>query len=119
MNAERWQKIDGLLDAVLDLPEAEREKFLSEKCGDDEDLQREVLSLLKAEEKARGFMENSAMNVMGRVLADDHPTVADQRFLGATIGNYKVERLLGMGGMGEVYLARDGKLNRNAALKIL
>ena len=119
MNPERWRQIDELLDAVLELPETQRSQFLSEKCVADEELKNEVLSLLKAQEKAEKFMENSAMNVMGKALAQDQPTVIDHFLIGKTLGRYKVEKLLGAGGMGEVYLAFDSVLNRKFALKIL
>ncbi len=53
MNAERWKQIDELFDAVLEIPNERREEFLSEKCSGDDDLKREVLSLLKAQKEAR------------------------------------------------------------------
>ncbi len=64
MNPERWKQIDELFDAVLETSETEREIFLSEKCNGDDDLKREVLSLLKAQTSADKFLENSAMKLM-------------------------------------------------------
>lgn len=118
MNPERWQQIDQLFDAVLEIPKERRLEFLSEKCGDEE-LKNEVLSLLEAQEKAEKFMENSAMNVMGKALAHEQPTIIDHSLIDKTLGRYKVEGMLGAGGMGEVYLAFDSVLNRKFALKIL
>lgn len=119
MNPERWQQIDRLFDEASELPKNQRLDFLSEKCVDDEELKKEVLSLLEAQEKAEKFMENSAMNVMGKALAHEQPTLIDHSLIGKTLGRYKVEGMLGAGGMGEVYLAYDSVLNRKFALKIL
>ena len=118
MNADRWRKIDELFDAVLDMPESERELFLSEKCGGDEDLKNEVLSLLNAGTVSENFLEKSAMGVVARHLADEK-AVADMNFIGQKIGTYHVEKPIGAGGMGEVFLAYDEKLKRKVALKIL
>ncbi len=119
MNAERWKQIDELFDAVLEVPEKERESYLSSKCNGDEDLKREVLSLLAAQNQTINFMEISAMNLMGKAIADEKEDFADNSLYNKTLGNYKIEKPLGVGGMGEVYLAHDTKLNRKVALKIL
>jgi len=119
MNTTRWKQIDELFDAALDLPEAERENFLSEKCGDDEDLRNEVLSLLQADTGSDNFLEKSAMGVAAQNLADEQTIAFDAYFLGRTLGTYKIEKQIGAGGMGEVYLAYDEKLKRKVALKIL
>jgi serine/threonine protein kinase len=119
MNAERWQQIDELFDAVLEIPETERAQFLSEKSGGDDDLKNEVLSLLKAQSDADKFMEKSAMNLMGKALANEQSDFFDSSLYNKTLGNYRIEKPLGAGGMGEVYLAQDTKLNRKVALKIL
>jgi len=119
MNAARWKQIDELFDAVLDLPEAEREAFLSEKCSGDEDLRKEVLSLLKADTSSDQFLEKSAMGVAARNLANEETIAFDAYFIGRVIGTYRIEKQIGEGGMGEVYLAYDEKLKRKVALKIL
>lgn len=115
----RWKQIDELFDAVLDLPETERENFLSEKCGDDKDLKNEVLSLLKAQTNSDNFLEKSAMGIAAKNLTDEQIIAFDTKFLGQKIGTYKIEKQIGIGGMGEVYLAMDEKLKRKVALKIL
>ena len=117
MNAERWKQIDELFDAVLEIPNERREDFLSKKCDGDDDLKREVLSLLDAQKKTERFMENSAMNLMAKELAQNRTEVYS--FVGKEFGTYKIEKPIGAGGMGEVYLAHDDKLKRKVALKIL
>lgn len=117
MNAERWKQIDELLDALWELPEEKREEFLSEKCGGDEDLKRELRNLLESDENADDFLEKSAMNLMARELAHNQSEIVS--LAGRSFGTYTIEKMLGAGGMGEVYLAHDAKLNRKVALKIL
>ncbi|MGI9055589.1 MAG: serine/threonine protein kinase, partial [Pyrinomonadaceae bacterium] len=118
MNAERWKQIDELFDAVLEIPEARHEDFLSEKCNGDDDLKSEVLSLLKAQTSADEFLENSAMNLMAKEIARNDRTKIFS-LVGKEFATYKIEKPIGAGGMGEVYLAHDDKLNRKVALKIL
>lgn len=119
MKAELWKQIDALLDAALELPPAEREEFVATACNGNEELRREVLSLLEAQGQADQFMERSAMKVAAQALAQDAEFANRASLLGQEIGTYQIESLLGVGGMGEVYLARETKLNRKVALKIL
>ncbi len=118
MNQERWKQIEEIFDAVLEIPEARREDFLSEKCGDDDDLKSEVLSLLRAEPGADEFLEVSAMNFMAKEIAKDNGRESYSR-VGKKFGTYKIEKPIGSGGMGEVFLAHDEKLDRKVALKLL
>ncbi len=119
MKVERWKQIDELFDAVLEIPNERRDAFLSEKCGGDADLKKEILSLLKAQKATDAFLENSAMNLMAKEIAHNQTTVVDFSLSGKELGSYRIERALGAGGMGEVFLAYDTKLKRNVALKIL
>jgi len=114
---ERWKQIDELFDVVLEIPDERRDEFLSEQCNGDEDLKHEVLSLLGAQRENSRFLENSAMNLMAKELANDRTEVFS--FVGREFGTYKIEKAIGAGGMGEVYLAHDDKLKRKVALKIL
>ncbi len=118
MNQDRWKQIDELFDAALDLPEAERERFLSEKTNGDNELKNKLLKLLKAT-NAADFLEKSAMGIAARNLAKSQTVVTQRQLIGQKFGSYVIERRIGAGGMGEVFLARDEKLNRSIALKIL
>lgn len=119
MDANRWKEIDELLDAVLDLPESERNDFLSARCKEDQDLKNEILTLLKAQDRTNNFLEKSAMGIAAQKIAHEQNLTSTKHFIGKNVGTYKIEKLLGSGGMGQVYLAHDKKLNRKIALKIL
>ena len=115
MTPERWQQIDQLYQAALDQEAADRSKFISSACGDDSELRREVESLLKAHEQAGSFIAEPALRSAAKLLAKDQK----RSLIGATLAHYQIESILGAGGMGEVYLALDVKLNRKVALKLL
>ncbi|HMX27754.1 MAG TPA: protein kinase, partial [Blastocatellia bacterium] len=116
MTPDRWARIDQLLDEAMERPATERSAFLDGACLDDQELRREVESLLAAHEKAEEkFLKLPALDLAAQHLAADK----DRSLIGQTISHYGVISVLGVGGMGEVYLARDSKLARKVALKLL
>ena len=116
MNPERWQKIKGLFDVALELAPAKREKFLKNACGTDDELRRQVEKLLHAAfEMTDSFSEQPTVGEVAEAVSEK----TEQLAYGRQLSHYKIISQLGAGGMGEVYLAEDSKLNRRVALKIL
>ena len=113
MNAERWQQINDLFHSAAELAPKERAAFLEQACRGDESLCREVKSLLTSHERTKSFMEAPAFEVTPELL------VRPGALVGERIGHYRIESLIGVGGMGEVYLGWDEELGRKAALKLL
>jgi serine/threonine protein kinase len=123
MQADRWRQVEELYDAALELPVAERAAFVETACAGDEELRRELVSLLEAEQQIGDFMQSPALDIAAQGIARDQSSFQQSShqssFINRELGPYKIEMLLGMGGMGEVYLAHDAKLKRKVALKIL
>jgi serine/threonine protein kinase len=116
MTPARWAEVDKLLDEAMVRSPQERAAYLDSACSGDDELRREVESLLAAHQKA----EEKFMKVPAIEVAAKHISAGKNRSLvGHLLGHYSVISVLGVGGMGEVYLARDTKLDRNVALKLL
>ena len=115
MTPERWQQVEEVLQAALDRPPHERASFLNEACSTDEELRQEASSLIDAYDEAGEFIEEPAIAHDAHVLISNH----QQNNIGREIGPYQIIERLGAGGMGEVYLAQDRRLDRQVALKIL
>ena len=114
MNPERFRQVEELYHSARELESGERGAFLAGACRGDGELQRQVESLL-AQDGLAGPMEQPPLEVVAKVLADSTVT---QLAVGAQLGPYRIEGLLGAGGMGEVYRAVDTRLDRKVAIKI-
>src|SRR5882762_4686035 len=115
MTPERFKEVERLYHLALEQEPSQRAAFLKSACGDDEGLQKEVESLLAHEGQADNFMEEPALEVAAQALApSDIPSLVGRR-----LGPYDILGLVGAGGMGEVYRARDTRLNRTIAIKVL
>src|ERR1700675_5032225 len=105
MTGERWHEIRTVLEAALQMDSEKRLAYLDPACSSDQPLRREVESLLAAGDQARSsFLQAPPLLHLEK---------------GVRLGDYEIQNLLGAGGMGEVYRARDVRLRREVAIKVL
>src|SRR5262245_53190834 len=102
--SEYWRRVEDLYHRAVECNERDRQALLDQECAADNELRREVEALLAGHEKAQSFLEGPSM---GR------PTA------GMRLSNYEIVEHIGSGGMGDVFRARDTKLNRSVAIKFL
>ena len=115
MNAEKWAKVKALFDEVVQLEPHERGQFLDRSCGSDSEMRRDIDNLLVSSENSDSFLEQPAANQVASLILEPKLRVR----AGDAFAHYKIVRQIGAGGMGEVYLAEDEKLDRKVAVKIL
>ena len=111
MQAERWKQVEALFEAAQQRPADQRSDFLLQACPDDPELCAEVASLLKAAESRDPLLDGSPLSS----ITERPPALKS----GDKLGNFEIVALIGRGGMGEVYRARDPRLKRDVAIKTL
>ncbi len=114
LDPERWSRAETLFAAASELDGPERERFLNENVADDPELGNYVRALLDSDQAGDGPVSAAVASVAGEALTPD------DGIEGELIGPYRVERLLGAGGMGMVYLARraDDQFDQQVAIKL-
>jgi serine/threonine protein kinase len=115
MPSERDTRIEQICHDALERDRSARRAFLDESCAGDSALRHEVESLLAHAAGADEFLQQPALDVAARQAAAPHQALAT----GQSIGAFTIVGPLGVGGMGEVYRARDPKLGRDVAIKVL
>ena len=115
MTGDNWQKVREIFDSALRRKPEERRKFINEACGDDQLLLVEVESLLSSLNSAESFLETPAVAKVADVIKAETIIIEP----GTCFGHYEIIKQIGEGGMGEVFLAEDTRLNRKVALKLL
>jgi serine/threonine-protein kinase len=111
----QWQKVKEILQSALERSPDERKQFLDKVCGDDESLRHEVGTLFTSLENVGNFMEQPAISAVAEMFV----SAENKLQISESLNHYRILSRLGAGGMGEVYLAEDTKLNRFVALKLL
>ena len=114
MNEDRWRKIEELYHAARLLKESARSSFLAAATEGDDELRREVESLLASGASSPGILDEPVQTAVAPARVSDAASLSGRR-----IGTYSVHERIGAGGMGEVYRAHDSKLHRDVALKVL
>lgn len=117
MTPERWHQIKVLFDGALNLSATDRLAFLGKECAGDDDLRAEVESLLASHDEADGLMDDLVMNIADGLLFERE----SEPNIGRRLGQYKVIREIGQGGMGHVFLGvrADDQFQKQVAIKLI
>src|SRR5437764_4374045 len=115
MEPRRWARITDIYHAAIARPPEERASFIGQECNGDESLRKQVEAMVKSHDRSGDFIESPAFAVAPEFLLEE--PAGD--LVGQLIGHYRIEALVGIGGMAEVYLALAERLRRKVALKLL
>jgi serine/threonine-protein kinase len=119
MMPDRWARVKALFTAALERAPHARSAYLAEACGDDTALRQEVEALLMADGEAASIETGAALGTPVRSASQHDVTAATPLHPGTRLGAYEILGPLGAGGMGVVYRARDTRLQRLAAIKLI
>lgn len=113
MDAKRWEQVQSIFEKIVDTDKSRQTILLNELCGDDDELKREVQSLLESDRENLSLLEKPAADLINIEKLTS--------LVGKTIGQYHIIKQIGHGGMGEVYLAErdDKQFDQRVALKIV
>ncbi len=115
MAQENWQQVKEIFVEAVKQQPAARQRFVEELCECDQEIKKEVQSLLSSYDSASSFMEHPAIAEVAQLFEAGVPQLSS----GQVFGHYEIVKQIGKGGMGEVYLALDRVLDRKVAIKIL
>ncbi|MGC9949872.1 MAG: serine/threonine-protein kinase [Bryobacteraceae bacterium] len=114
MDSRRWQRIQSIFHAAVELPEAGQQAFVERECGGDRELQAEIEAMLKKDSQGEALLGEALPHLADELLSGARHPLPFEEF-----GNYRIVRKLGEGGMGVVYLAERKDLRNRVAIKFL
>jgi tRNA A-37 threonylcarbamoyl transferase component Bud32 len=121
IDAERWRRIEAVLDAALARESSEWPAVLDACCGDDAELRCEIEEYLGHASAAEHFLSAPPSALAARLIAEETEARSGNRYIGRMIGSYRMVRQIGQGGMARVFLAEraDGQYAQHVAVKLL